>query len=70
MSGARLAFRAGFDWRKVAWGRPDSPPRPLCCYCHGPLPEVPLMLWREDGSGISFCDGCVEQWVTSEIADD
>jgi len=26
------------------------------------------MLWREDGAALSFCDPCVEQWVTSEVA--
>jgi len=45
----------------IVWGRPDSPRRALCAICHGPLPEVPLMLWKEDGSGASFCDGCIER---------
>jgi len=61
----KLKFRDGFDWRRVAWGRPDSPVRPLCSYCHGELPEVPLMLWRDDGSAMQLCDDCVDQWVTS-----
>lgn len=65
---ARLQFKPGFDWRRVAWGRSDSPVRKLCAYCHGALPEVPLMLWREDDSAISLCDECVKQWVTSEVA--
>jgi hypothetical protein len=65
MTAAKLRFRDGFDWRRVAWGKPDSPVRSLCSYCHGRLPEVPLMLWKEDGSAASFCDGCVEQWVIS-----
>lgn len=46
---------------KINWGRPDSPTRPICAICHGPLPEVPLMLWKADGSGASLCDECVEQ---------
>jgi hypothetical protein len=46
----------------IVWGRPDSPPRKLCAICHGLLPEVPLMLWRQDGSGASFCDGCIEKY--------
>jgi hypothetical protein len=61
----KLKFRDGFDWRRVAWGRPDSPVRPLCSYCHGELPEVPLMLWHDDGSAMQLCDDCVDQWVTS-----
>jgi hypothetical protein len=54
--------KPGFDWNKVAWGRPDSPPRRLCAYCAGPLPEAPLMVWKSDGSGASFCDRCTERW--------
>ena len=65
---ARLKFRDGFDWRRVTWSRPNSPTPALCSYCSGALPEVPLMLWREDGAALSFCDPCVEQWVTSEVA--
>lgn len=58
---AQLKFRASFDWRRVAWGRPDSPQRALCSYCAGALPECPLMLWREDGSAMQLCDDCVEK---------
>jgi hypothetical protein len=64
---ARLKFRDGF-WQGVTWSRPDSPTPALCSRCSGPLPEVPLMFWRENGSAASFCDTCVETWVTSEIA--
>lgn len=66
---ARLAFRPGFDWKRVAWGRPDSPPRPMCSYCHAGIgaDDVPLMLWREDGSASQFCDVCVEAWIISEV---
>lgn len=60
----QLRFKDGF-WNDVAWGRPDSPRRELCAKCHGGLSEVPLMLWREDGSAISLCDECVERWVTT-----
>lgn len=59
----KLRFRDGFDWRRVTWGRPDSIPTAICSYCHGALPEVPLMLWNEQGACIQFCDACVEQWV-------
>lgn len=44
----------------VCWGRPDSPRRPFCGRCHAYLSEheVPVMLWRRDGSAISLCDSC------------
>jgi hypothetical protein len=61
----RLKFKDDFDWRRVTWGRPDSVPTAICSYCHGALPEVPLMLWNEQGACIQFCDACVEQWVMS-----
>lgn len=64
----QLKFKPDFDWRRVTWGRPDSVPTAICSYCHGGLPEAPLMLWREDGSAAAFCDNCVDQWVTSEVA--
>jgi hypothetical protein len=50
---------------KIVWGKPDSPRRALCAVCHGALPEVPLMLWKEDGSGASFCDDCAEVLLKS-----
>ncbi len=58
-----MRFKPGFNWRLVAWGAPDSPRRELCCYCHGKLPEVPLMFWRDDGSAIAFCEACIERWI-------
>lgn len=63
MISARLKFRDGFDWRKVAWGKSESPPRALCSYCHGALPDAPFMLWRNDGSAMQLCDGCTETWI-------
>lgn len=65
---ARLQFRDGFDWRKVTWSRPDSATPAICSCCSGALPEVPLMLFREDSSAVSLCDTCIERWVTSEVA--
>jgi hypothetical protein len=64
MRNAKLEVRPGFDWSRVAWGRPESPRRPLCAYCHAGIgeEEVPLMLWKPDGSGAQFCDECAERW--------
>ena len=45
---------------EIVWGKPDSPRRPLCARCHVKLPEVPLIIWKEDGSAASFCDPCAE----------
>jgi len=54
----------GFDWNRVAWGRPDSPRRALCSYCHGKIDEdeVPLMMWAADGAMAQFCGGCMVEW--------
>jgi hypothetical protein len=60
----RLVFRDGMP--PIAWGRPDSPRRDLCAVCHGALPDVPLMMWKSDGSAASFCDACVDRWITSK----
>jgi hypothetical protein len=60
----KLNFRPGMP--PISWGRPDSPPRPLCSICHGPLPEVPLIMWKTDCSSASFCDQCVEDWIVAE----
>jgi len=60
-----LRFRESFDWSRVTWGRPDSVPTAICSYCHGALPEVPVILWNAEGWTIRLCDGCAEQAVTS-----
>lgn len=49
--------------RRIAWGHPDSPVRDLCALCHGALPEVPIILWKPDGSAASFCDPCFEELI-------
>jgi hypothetical protein len=56
-----LKFKPGF-WQVVTWSRPDAPTPAICSCCKGVLPEVPLMLWREDSSAISLCDDCVKRW--------
>lgn len=63
MMTARLTFRP--DMPPIAWGKPNSPVRPLCAVCHSKLPEVPLMMWKSDGSCASFCDSCLERWITT-----
>jgi hypothetical protein len=60
MMGARLTLR--LDAPPLAWGRPDSPRRPLCAICHGALPEVPVMMFTEDGWAANFCDKCFKRW--------
>jgi hypothetical protein len=51
MTEFKLELRPGFDWRLVAWGRPDSPVSGLCSYCRtgiGP-DDVPLIMWNDEG---------------------
>jgi hypothetical protein len=62
-----LRFRKGFDWNRIAWGRPDSPMRPFCAYCCAYIPDeaVPFMIWDNDGNAASFCDACFEKWVVA-----
>lgn len=67
MSNVHLRFRDGFNWKLVTWSRPDSPEPVICSYCSGALEGVPLMLFRQDGACIAFCDGCTEAWITSGI---
>jgi len=59
-----LRPRAGFDWNRVAWGAADAPRSALCSYCSAGIGEddVPLMLWKEDGSCAQFCDACMGKW--------
>lgn len=60
-----LTFRLNFhpETPPIAWGKSDSPFRPLCAICSAKLPEVPLIMWAPDGSCASFCDDCVERWI-------
>lgn len=62
----RLVATTTFDWGRVMWGRPDSPPTSLCSYCCGALPHVPLMLWDEKGACAQFCDDCVRRYWSVE----
>lgn len=58
----QLRFKPGFE-QAVTWSQPDAPTPALCSACHGALPEVPLMLWRNDSSALSLCDDCVDTWL-------
>ena len=53
--------RAGFDWRRVNWGRPDSVPSPLCSYCSAVIreDEVPLIMWNQASYAARFCETCM-----------
>lgn len=53
-----------FDWRKLTWGRPDSPPSALCSYCSAVIPEddVPLILWNAEGFSVHFCEKCMKTY--------
>lgn len=46
---------------QICWGRPDSPQRPFCALCQAYIAEddVPIRIWRPDGSAAAFCDPCV-----------
>jgi hypothetical protein len=63
----KLRVMSGFDWSRVAWGRPDSPMRPLCAYCAGKIDDddIPLMIWKDDGSCAQFCEKC-DHWFGFE----
>jgi hypothetical protein len=64
MMPAMLAPKAGFDWARVTWGRPDSPVSALCSYCSAGIGEddMPIRVWRQDGSAAQFCDACAARW--------
>ena len=54
--------------RRICWGKPDSPVRPFCALCQGFLDkdDVPVTLWKPDGSGASFCDECFEELISAK----
>ena len=57
-----IRFKPEF-WHHVVWSQPDAPTPSICSCCQGALPEVPLMMWREDSSAISICDQCVADYT-------
>lgn len=60
--------REGFDWRRITWGRPDSPPSALCSYCSAVIPdnEVPLIMWNQGSYSARFCERCMVTWFGFE----
>jgi hypothetical protein len=56
--------KPGFDWGRLTWGRPDSPPSALCSCCSAVIPEssVPLIVWAPSGAAARFCDACMQTW--------
>ena len=57
-----LKPKPDFNWRRVTWGRPDSPPTAICSYCADALPEVPFILMQPTGLTARFCDACAGKW--------
>ena len=59
-----LQPKPGFDWGRIAWGRPDSRRSAVFSYCFAAIGEddVPLILWTDDGHASQFCDACMEKW--------
>ena len=58
-----------FDWRRITWGRPDSPVTVLCSYCSAALSDddVPLILATEAGFAARFCPQCTEAVSTALV---
>ena len=68
-----LGPKPGFDWNRLAWGRPDSPRSAVCSYCFAAIgdEEVPLIMWSKDGHAAQFCRSCQRTWWGLEsFADD
>jgi hypothetical protein len=67
----KLTPKPGFDWRKVTWGRPDSPVSALCSYCSAAIheDEMPLRVWKEDGHAAQFCEKCQAKWFGLEATE-
>jgi hypothetical protein len=59
-----LKPKPDFDWSKLTWGRPDSPPSVLCSCCSASIGEddVPLILSNADGWTVRFCEQCMKRW--------
>ena len=67
MTTLTIRLRPGFDWGRVAWGRPDSPVSAVCSYCFAAIgdDDIPIRVSKPDGMTAQFCDACVEKWLTT-----
>lgn len=56
-----LSPRPGFDWIKIRWRMRQADD---CSYCGGVLREedVPLVLYRDNGTAAEFCIDCQRTW--------
>ena len=63
MGKVELTPSAGFEWRKVTWGRADSQVSALCSYCSASIRdhEIPLRLWTKSHAA-QFCEKCQRKW--------
>jgi hypothetical protein len=52
--------RRGFRPSLIAWAGPMERPPERCSYCGDALPDVPVRVWKMDGSAAAFCDPCSE----------
>lgn len=62
--------RAGFDWKRVRWGKPYEHVTRTCSYCNAKLGLSPLRLFSPTGQGAAFCRACQKDWWGIETFDD
>lgn len=55
---------SGFDPTKLVWAAGDEPVSQKCSYCAEPIGEdaCPLIMWRENGACVRFCDPCMQRY--------
>lgn len=60
--------KPGFNPAMLTWEGPNEPPGETCSYCGDAIPEdaVPLVMFREDGWTVRFCDHCQATWFGIE----
>lgn len=53
------------DPELLEWGGPKDRVTQRCSVktCRKPLGDVPLRMWKEDGSAIALCDACAQKYV-------
>jgi hypothetical protein len=54
----------------IVWSPANSVWRTICSRCCGALPEVPLILMREDGRTAQLCDPCANRMLVLAFDDD